>query len=129
MSSKIKGHLIYKSSILGLFILVSCTVDNNTKRGQMTLTPGDTVNQLVLQTQGRKHITGLSLLITGEIQGSGQLTLGDTDSTSYHTYDLKEGKIEIKYNGDWYSEFCYLTYRPTTETKGQLMIEGDFAGD
>ena len=94
----------------------------------MTLEPRDTINQLVLRTQG-KHISGLRLQIEGEIQGTGQLSFGDSDSTSYRTYDLKEGKIELKYEGDWYSEFCYLTYKPTTGTKGQLKFEGDFIGE
>lgn len=61
--------------------------------------------------------------------GSGELSIGDTDSTFYKTYDLNEGKIEIKYRGDWYSEFCYVTYMPTSETKGQLKVDGDFVGD
>jgi hypothetical protein len=129
MSFKIKGRLIYKSSLLGLFILCSCVVKDNTKTEQMNITPGDTLNQIFLQTKGREHISGLQLLITGEIKGSGQLSFGDTDSTTYHTYDLKYGKVEIKYDGDWYSEFCYLTFKPTVETKGQIKVEGDFAGD
>lgn len=94
----------------------------------MTLEPGNTITQLVLRTQG-KHISGLSLQIKGEIQGAGELSFGYSDSISYRTYDLKEGKIELKYDGDWYSEFCYLTYKPTTGTKGQLKFEGDFLGD
>jgi hypothetical protein len=112
--------------ILGLFVQSSC--DNNVKRTEMTLKQDDSLNQVVLRTE-RKNISGLNLLIEGDIKGSGQLKFGDSDSTVYQTYELKEGKIEVKYNGDWYSEFCYVTYKPTSKTKGQLKIEGDFVGD
>ena len=127
MSLRIKKPLTYKLFLLGLILLSSC-VGDKVKSEEMILLPGDTQHKIVLQTEG-KSISGLELLINGEIIGSGQLSISDTDSTFYKTYDLKEGKIEIKYRGDWYSEFCYVTYKPTSETKGQLKIDGDFFGD
>ena len=116
-----------KLSLLGLLLISFCS-SNNTKSAEMTLKPGDPLNQEVLRTE-RMNISGLNLLIKGEIKGSGQLSFGYSDSTAYKTYEVREGKIEVKYEGDWYSEFCYITYRPTTETKGQLKIDGDFIGD
>ena len=94
----------------------------------MILTLADTVKQIVLRTKG-KNISGLDLLIKGEISGAGQLSIGDNDSVAYKTYEVKNGRTEIKYNGDWYSEFCYVTFKSTSESKGQLKIEGDFIGD
>ena len=123
---KMKRLLTYRLFIFVLIVLSSCS--NNVKRTEMTLKQDDSINQVVLRTEG-KNISGLNLLIEGDVEGSGQLSFGDSDSTVYKTYELKEGKIEIKYKGDWYSEFCYVTYKPTSGTKGQLKIEGDFVGD
>ena len=112
--------------VLVLILINSC--GDKIETSEMIFAPGDNSTQIVLQTVG-KNISGLNLLIKGEIKGSGQLGFGDSDSTFYKTYDLTEGKVEIKYNGDWYSEFCYVTYKPTSETQGQLKIEGDFVGN
>jgi hypothetical protein len=127
MSLRNMRLLTSKLFLLGLFILGSC-VGDNIKSEEMILIPGDSLHRTVLRAEG-KNINGLDLLIKGEIKGSGQLSIGDTDSTFYKTYDLTEGKIEIEYRGDWYSEFCYVTYKPAQETKGQLKIDGDFFGD
>jgi hypothetical protein len=112
--------------LLGLFSLISCDM-NDTKKEEMILT-GDTSKQIVLRTKG-KNINALDLLIKGEINGSGQMSIGDNDSVFYKTYDVKDGQTEIKYNGDWYSKFCYVTFRSTTKTNGRLKLEADFAGD
>lgn len=126
-SMKIKRTLNIGLIISGLFCLNSCDT-NDTKKEEMTLITSGTVKQIVLRTKG-KNISGLNLLIKGQINGVGQLSIGDNDSVAYKTYEVKTGQNEIKYNGDWYSEFCYVTYKPTSETKGQLKIEGDFVGD
>ena len=94
----------------------------------MILDPVDSVKQVILRTE-ENNIFKLNLLIKGEINGSGQLSIGDNDSTFYRTYEVKNGQAEIKYNGDWYSEFCYVTFRSTTKTNGRLKLEADFAGD
>jgi hypothetical protein len=112
--------------LLGLFSLNSCN-RNDTKKEEMILT-ADTTKQIALRTKG-KNINALDLLIKGETSGPGQLSIGDSDSVFYKTYEVKGGQTEIKYNGDWYSEFCYLTFRSTTKTNGQLNLEADFAGD
>jgi|GEM_PF-4119208 len=121
-----KGFLTSVLFVFGLIVLCSCS--NDVKRTEMNLKQDDSINQVVLQAKG-KNISGLNLLIEGDIEGSGQLSFGDSDSTFFKTYELKEGKIEIKYKGDWYSKFCYVTYKSTSATKGQLKIEGDFVGD
>jgi hypothetical protein len=126
-SMKIKRTLNIGLILSGLFCLNSCDT-NDTKKEEMTLIQRDTVKQIVLRTKG-KNISGLNLLIKGKINGAGQLSIGDNDSVAYKTYEVKTGQNEIKYKGDWYSEFCYVTYKPTSETKGQLKIEGDFVGD
>jgi hypothetical protein len=94
----------------------------------MILDSSDSVKQIVLRTD-EKNIFKLNLLIKGQISGSGQLSIGDNDSVFYKTYDVKGGQTEIKYNGDWYSKFCYVTFRSTTKTNGRLKLEADFAGD
>jgi hypothetical protein len=124
---KIKRTLNIGLFLSGLFCLNSCSTNDIKKEG-MALIPRDTVKQIVLRTKG-KHINGLNLLIKGEINGAGQLSIGDNDSVAYKTYEVNTGQNEIKYNGDWYSEFCYITYKSTSGTKGQLKIEGDFLGD
>lgn len=119
--------LTVKLLLFGALTLSSCYKDN-TKSSEMTFTPGDSAVQTLLQTNGG-NVSGLHLLIRGEIKGLGQLSFGDSDSTYYKTYELKEGQIEIEYDGDWYSRFCYVTYQPTSETEGQLKIEGNFIVD
>ena len=92
-------------------------LDNETSRIQTSIvTEGNLIN-------------ALDLKIKGEIKGSGQLSIGDNDSTFYKTYDVTEGKIEITYDGDWYSQYCYVTFKPMTSTNGRIEIEGDFKGD
>ena len=84
--------------------------------------------QTSIVTEG-KHINALDLKIKGEISGPGQLSIGDNDSTFYKTYEVTKGKIEITYEGDWYSEYCYVTFNPMTTTNGRIEIQGDFKGD
>jgi len=83
---------------------------------------------LVLETR-ENNIWKLDLTISGEIRGSGNLSIGDSDSTSYRTYELDSGHVDIEYEGDWYSQFCYITFIPKTPASGKLMINGDFIGD
>lgn len=113
--------------LLGLCILISCVKDE-IKTGELTITPGDSTIQSFVRTTGN-HVNALKLSISGQITGTGQLSIGDSDSTFYRTYDLEEGDIAIEYDGDWYSEFCYVTYKPKTATRGQLKMTGDFKGD
>lgn len=124
---RIKKILNIGLILSGLFYLYSCDM-YETKKQEMILTPGDTVKQIVLSTKG-KNISGLDLLVKGEITGTGKLSIGDKDSVAYKTYEVKSGFTEIKYKGDWYSEFCYVTFKPTSRTKGQLKIEENFIGD
>ena len=105
----------------------SCVTDN-TKREKMILAPNETITQIVLRTEG-KHISSLDLSVRGEVSGSGRLSIGENDSVFYKTYEVKNGQNEITYFGDWYSEFCYVTFTPTIETKGQFNLEADFGGD
>jgi len=112
--------------LLGLFSLISCDT-NDTKKEEMILN-GDTTKQIVLRADG-KNINSLDLLIKGEVSGPGQLSIGENDSVFYKTYEVQSGQTELKYRGDWYSEFCYVTFRSTTQTNGQLKLEVDFGGD
>lgn len=111
----------------GLFCLYSCTT-KDIKKEELILDSGDSIKQVVLRTD-EKNIFNLNLLIKGEISGSGQLSIGENDSAVYRTYDVRNGQTEIKYSGDWYSKSCYVTFRSTTKTNGQLKFEADFAGD
>lgn len=106
-----------------------CSCDSNDiKRGELNLTSVDTLKQIVVRTEGT-HINALNLLIKGDISGSGHLSIGDNDSVFYKTYDVKDGQNEIRYEGDWYSEFCYVTFRQTTKASGLIKVEADFVGD
>jgi hypothetical protein len=112
-----------------LFLRLADSCDSNDiKKEEIILTQANPVNKIVLRTD-KKNIDGLTLKINGEVTGSGQLSIGENDATFYKTYDLNNGQIEIKYIGDWYSQFCYVTFRSTTKTSGQLKLEADFAGD
>jgi hypothetical protein len=120
--------MIHRFVLIGLCILVSCVKDD-IKTGEMTITPDDTVAiRSFVRTTG-SHVNALKLSISGHIAGYGQLSIGDTDSTFYKTYDVRSGDIAIEYDGDWYSEFCYVTYKPNTTTSGRLKLTGDFKGD
>ncbi len=120
---KIKRRTI-KLLTLGLYVLSSCLADNK-KTIEMTINQVDTPNQVSIKAD-KQNISSLYLIVKGEIKGSGLLTIGDTDSTTYITYELTDGPVNLKYDGDWYSEFCFVTCKPTSVTTGQLKIEGRF---
>ncbi len=121
-----KRQLTNKLFLLGLLLCSSCSRDY-VKTEELIIKPTDSITQIVITTE-EKHISNLHLSIEGEINGSGRLIMGNSDSTIYRTYELSTGEINLTYNGDWYAEFCYLTYKPTSKTSGQLKIKSDFVG-
>lgn len=71
-------------------------------------------------------MTGIQIFINGKIDGTGTLTIGNTDSTTYKVYELTTGIIDLEHSGDWYSNVCYVTFKPTDPTTGGLEISCHF---
>ncbi|MEP4534667.1 MAG: hypothetical protein ABJ004_16365 [Cyclobacteriaceae bacterium] len=78
----------------------------------------------------QKHIHGLLLEVHGNISDSLTFTFGVNDSTIYRTVQLTPGGVDFKYNADWYSTLCFVTFEPTTDNiDGELQLEYKFFGD
>lgn len=111
-----------------VFVSLICCERRKEIKDQLILDNETSQIQTSIETEG-KHINALDLKIKGEINGPGRLSIGDNDSTFYKTYEVSEGKIEITYEGDWYSQYCYVTFKPVRSTSGLIEIQGDFGGD
>lgn len=78
----------------------------------------------------QEHIHGLLLEVYGDISDSLTFTFGTSDSTIYRTELLTPGVVDFKYNADWYSTLCFVTFEPTTDSiDGELQLEYKFFGD
>jgi hypothetical protein len=112
---------------ISLIFLTSCVTPKK-KTAQMALKPHDSFAQVVLSGE-EKNVWKINVAIQAEIDGAGVLTIGENDSTAFKTFDVKSGKNNIDYSGDWYSTFCYVSFKPTQATAGKLKIEAEFIGD
>jgi hypothetical protein len=108
-------------------IALSCN-GPHTKSVTMDINPsqGEGNNSTVIETS-EDNIWHLNLIITGEVNGSGHLSIS-SDSTTYKVFEMRHGPVNIHFDGDWYSKICLVKFKPDTLTSGQLTIKADFTG-
>lgn len=64
----------------------------------------------------------MSLTMQGEINGTGILQFGWTDSTFYRTDSISSNFLVESIGGDWYNDIVIVKYTPITATIGELNI-------
>ena len=89
----------------------------------------DLASEKSIKFETKGSITGIEIWADGEIHGTGILTIGYNDSTAYRAIKLDSGRVDIKHKSDWYSDICYISFTPTSKTKGQIEISCNFIGD
>ena len=65
----------------------------------------------------------MDLIMQGEINGTGVLQYGWSDSSFYGTDTISQKFLLDKNGGDWYNDNVFIKYTPLTATKGKLKID------
>ena len=65
----------------------------------------------------------MDLTMKGEINGTGIIQYGWSDSSFYHTDTITDKFLLDKNGGDWYNDIVFIKYTPLTATDGQLKID------
>jgi len=88
------------------------TIDNVTKDATVVLFSGK---------DKEKMVSGLSIYISGYIDGSATISLCENDQ-NVREYEISSGKVCIRRSGDWYNNECLIKYKPTNVSSGYLKI-------
>ena len=64
----------------------------------------------------------MDLKIKGDMNGKAVIGFGWQDSIMYKS-DTVESKFEFTYNADWYSDTCFVFYKPLNAQSGEMLIE------
>lgn len=67
------------------------------------------------------YVDGISILITGHIDGSATIQIRN-GGTKYPEEYIKKGMVCLRIYGDWYTNKCYLEYVPSDVHSGHLTI-------
>jgi hypothetical protein len=81
-----------------------------------------TIRSSITLISSLKEVSGLSLHITGQINGRAHLFASN--------WDKKElsGTVDMAIYHDWFEPTCLLQYEPVSVTSGSLKIEYTFHG-
>ena len=64
----------------------------------------------------------MDLRIKGKLNGKAIIGYGWSDTTIYQS-DTVENGFEKLFGGDWYSDSCFVFYKPITATSGEIEIQ------
>ena len=86
-------------------------IDDAASKTLLTLSPAGDPNE----------VDGISILITGRIDGSATVHIRN-GGTTYPARQIRKGLVFIKIEGDWHTSKCFLEYEPSTVQNGHLTI-------
>ena len=72
-----------------------------------------------------KYVHGISILITGYIDGTATIQRAYENKEMYGPSTIT-GKVNLRLGGDWYGDKCLITYQPFNVRSGKLQIKYDF---
>ncbi len=77
------------------------------------------------QVQQKKSVYKISIVISGQIDGTAEIQLADRGNKMGSPHTIK-GKVDLDLSGDWYENTCLLLYEPSQVTSGTLKIKYKF---
>ena len=87
--------------------------------------PGETNILTIRKSMDDGEVTGLSVYLFGEIDGTAALSFSD-EKQSLRSYTVGPGKVSLKSGGDWYADKCSIAYQPAGVREGHLTLRYRF---
>ena len=85
----------------------------------------DVTREDTITLSGKGEIVGLSVLITGHIDGTA-IVKQSYEGKDMYTYEIGPGKVHLYTGGDWYGNECIIKYKPRDVKSGTLEIKYQF---
>ena len=83
-------------------------------------------SELVLHPRAHQNsIYGISIRVSGQIEGNAQLVILDGGGKQYRVFELS-GDVDVDFTGDWYSDEVALAYKPIQVRGGILKLRYSF---
>ena len=101
--------------LIGIALIACCTTGCSRKR--VTTIPDPTKPTVVTLTGGNGSPSGVSIRITGEIDGTAEVYAGNWDRKKL------SGVVDWQIYHDWFEPTCDLHYEPSGVSSGSLTIE------
>ena len=113
--------------IIILFLIAFYILPTPLNNRTIDINPHKQISIVLEPFDHQEYIHALDFKLTGELFGSAEFIIGETDST-YVTYRIENEKVNIDLSGDYYMDKFFVTYKPIEIRDGRLKIEYRFYG-